>query len=227
MLTSSQIRRENQETLRLAQDRIKERKNHPTLSAETPGWTLVLSKFLNDHQPANFRGDERSPSQWNLPVKNEEDTDFLFDAHIEVDPALSPVVNTLHIVEQLGKLFPHRFSGISEEVVSKAVVEVLEAEKKELPPRSPSSSPAVSPSKRPIRPSYCGIHFEPSAVQQIIGVVNSLPGLKPLSTYENRNPLEKAGGPHVTVLYMGSKKDSDLTGGSPFFSFFQNAVKVV
>jgi len=216
MLISSQIRRENQETLRLAQDRIKARKNHPTLSAETPGWTLVLSKFLNDHQPANFRGDERSPSQWNLPVKNEEDTDFLFDAHIEVDPALSPVVNTLHIVEQLGKLFPHRFSGISEEVVLKAVVEVLEAEKAEQFPRSSQA-----------KSNSFGIQFGRNAVQQIIGVVNSLPGLKPLSTYENRNPLEKAGGPHVTVLYMGSKKDSDLTGGSPFFSFFQNAVKVV
>ena len=175
---------------------------------DTPGWSLILSRFLHEHQSANFRGDERAPSSWSLP-KEKEDFDFLFDAHIEVDPALSPVANTLRIVEQLRKLFPQRFSGISEEAVSGAVEDVLAAEQIEHTPQSPRT-----------RSGSLGIHFQPDAVKLMADLLDSTPGLKSLSEYQNHTPLEKAGGPHVTVLFMGSKKDSDLTGLQlPLFVF--------
>jgi len=219
VLISMKVVKENSETLRLAQDRIKARKGHPTLTADNPALPALLGMFSREHQPPNFRGDSRTPQQWSAPRKGEEDADFLVDHLIEVNPALPPTESLAHILAQLHTFFPLRFPTVSAEEISGVVERLIATEKAgEGPgspsgPTTPSSSPAKSPgTRREKKATYYGIQFGESEVQQFKDLISSSPQLKPLNSFGNQLPLEKHGGPHVTLLFVGSGSESSLPG---------------
>lgn len=218
----------------LCTERIRTRgEKHPSLRASSD-YTQVLQRFSSSYQAPVFAS--RAPekiAEWQVPASN-EDSDYLIDFMIDVDPRESEVsfflyfsfffwcTNLFSQVPKLTKIVTALHEAIGTHRVGNVFMNldhalslVLSASVSSSPSASASSpGKSVSPVSASLKgltlAQYYGFHAAESAsINKIKSTIESLPGAHPLSKYANTNPL--LGGPHVTVLFTGGRlPQSDL-----------------